>query len=783
MPRAALAVFALFLAFASEIASADDLPAAKFLLEWGQKGDQPGEFNSPIGIAINQRDEVFVTDLNNARVQRFSSDGKHLGGFDLPNDPVERKTSQAGGIACDDNGNLFVSFMQQDKIRVFTESGEPVREWGTKGNAEGELNGPGGIVFASDGTLYIADQRNHRMQRFTAEGKFLTAWGKHGSEPGEFDGKEPAGSRFGGPHFVARDNRGRVYTTEGAMSRVQQFSPEGRPLLGWGSKGNDPGGFGDYNFGNLKNTFGPIGIAVDRFDRVYVSSLNDRVQVFSPEGEFLFGIGAATGGDEPGQFHKPHGMAFDSRGHLYVADAGNQRIQKFEVPSPPRGVLEAGVAVVDITAPLGYRMSGYFNERLNTGTHDPLEAKAVVFRQGNQQVAFVFCDLIGIPASVSGPARDQAAQKTGIPASNILIHGTHSHTGPLYTGALRNHFHDLAVEKHGTDPHEVVDYAAFLIQRIVEAISQAQSAAQPVELRAGIAQQRGLSFNRRFHMKDGSVRFNPGKLNPDMIRPCGPIDSDVGIVLLRSAGSEQNLAALTVFPLHLDTVGGTEYSADYPFYLERNLRTNQGNHFVSLFGNGTCGDINHIDVTNAVRQSGQEESARIGAALAETVRQTLPSLQHLSGAKLAAKSAIVNVSIQQYSPEEITQAKQDIFKVGTSQLPFLDQVKVTKIMNVQLRPSGTFPLEVQVFRFNDDLAIVSLPGEVFVELGLAIKRGSPFSTTLVIELCNDNPAYIPTKKAFAEGSYETVNSILQPGGGELLVETALRLLKEAKSAD
>src|SRR5215831_10542871 len=77
---------------------------------------------------------------------------------------------------------------------------------------------------------------------------------------------------------------------------------------------------------------------------------------------------------------------------------------------------QAGVAVVDITGPLGYRMSGYFNERLNTGTHDPLEAKAVVFRQGNQQIAFVFCDLIGIPAGVSGPAREQAAQKTGIPA-------------------------------------------------------------------------------------------------------------------------------------------------------------------------------------------------------------------------------------------------------------------------------------------------------------------------------------------------------------------------------
>ena len=78
---------------------------------------------------------------------------------------------------------------------------------------------------------------------------------------------------------------------------------------------------------------------------------------------------------------------------------------------------------------------------------------------------------------------------------------------------------------------------------------------------------------------------------------------------------------------------------------------------------------------------------------------------------------------------------------------------------------------------SDDVAVVGLPGEVFVDLGLAIKRASPFATTLVVELCNDTPGYIPTRKAFGEGSYETVNSRVQPGGGEMLVEAASRLLK------
>ena len=87
--------------------------------------------------------------------------------------------------------------------------------------------------------------------------------------------------------------------------------------------------------------------------------------------------------------------------------------------------------------------------------------------------------------------------------------------------------------------------------------------------------------------------------------------------------------------------------------------------------------------------------------------------------------------------------------------------------------------EIQVIRLNRDVAIVLLPGEVFVELGLAIKRGSPFKHTLVIELSNDNPAYLPTEKAFKEGGYETVNSRIVPGGGERLAEAAIQLLKEA----
>ncbi|HUU17442.1 MAG TPA: neutral/alkaline non-lysosomal ceramidase N-terminal domain-containing protein [Sedimentisphaerales bacterium] len=462
---------------------------------------------------------------------------------------------------------------------------------------------------------------------------------------------------------------------------------------------------------------------------------------------------------------------------LFLEELTGQKTSSSRKRSVDVPELTAGLAVIDITPPIPYRMSGYFNERLSTGISNPLHAKAIVLGQGKERAALVFCDIIGISPDVSLRVRRQAAEKTGIPAANILIAATHSHTGPLYFGALRKHFHDLAVAEQGNDPYEKVDYPSELVSKIVKAITQAKAAARPVRLKAGTAEQQGLSFNRRFHMKDGTVRFNPGVLNPDIVRPAGPIDPGVGIVFLNDAESRSAAAALVNFTLHLDTVGGTEYAPDYPFYLEQSLRETYGDEFVLLFGTGTCGDINHIDVTKKERL----KTDYIGNTLAQTVKAKSGSLETVAEPALAVRSEVVEVPLQKYGPEKVAWAHENIKKVGTSELSFIKQVEAYKILALEMRNSKTIGLEVQVFRLSNDVAVVGLPGEVFVDLGLDIKRASPFATTLVIELCQDAPGYIPTKKAFAEGSYETVNSRIAPGGGEMMVDAAVRLLKELGS--
>jgi len=441
---------------------------------------------------------------------------------------------------------------------------------------------------------------------------------------------------------------------------------------------------------------------------------------------------------------------------------------------PVNSELTAGLAVVDITPPVGYRMSGYFHERLSTGTSNPLRAKAMVLRQGHTSAALVFCDIIGISLDVSSRARRIAAKRTGIPAENILITATHSHTGPLYSGALRKHFHDLATAEHGRDPYEKVDYSSELVKKLVRVISQANKKAKPVQLKAGVADQQNLSFNRRFHMKDGTVRFNPGVMNPDIVRVAGPIDPDVGIVFFNKAGGGSPEAALVNFTLHLDTVGGSKYAADYPFYIEQSLREKYGDDFVLMFGTGACGDINHIDVEKKERL----KTDFIGKTLAQTVKAKAESLDNVPEPSLAVRSETVHVPLQNFSPDKVAWARENIKKVGTSEISFIEQVEAYKILARQMRPGDTIALEVQVFRLSSDVAVVGLPGEVFVDLGLEIKRASPFVTTLVIELCQDAPGYIPTKKAFAEGSYETVNSRIAPGGGEKMTEVAVRLLRE-----
>jgi len=460
--------------------------------------------------------------------------------------------------------------------------------------------------------------------------------------------------------------------------------------------------------------------------------------------------------------------------------------------------LRVGVATVEITPGDNYPMSGYYHERLSTGVKDPLQAKALVFRQGNQAAAMVVCDLIGIAADLTAAVRKQVSEKTGIPAEQIMLSGTHSHTGPDYMKELFALTTGRPIPK-GTKPRD--PYVPKLIDAIVSSITQADAAAGPVTLKTGTAQQETpVSFNRRFLMKDGKVRTWMNLQNPDVVHAAGPIDPEIGLVVFQSAADQSPLTILSSFALHLDTVGGTEFSADYPFHLERTIREKLGTKTISIFGTGCCGDINHVDPSRPERN----KADFIGASLGTTICNAVPQLTAVESPRLQVRRAVVHAPLQNSTAEQLAASKSLLHEIrGGKPAEFfahvdaykrliLDGLRHSRDVDESMEELGwgltstlsgsgeTLPLEVQVITLGRDVAIVALPGEVFVELGLAIKNASPFRTTLVIELSNVvETIYIPTRYAYVGGGYEVVNSMLAPGGGELLAEAAIALLSEA----
>jgi hypothetical protein len=450
--------------------------------------------------------------------------------------------------------------------------------------------------------------------------------------------------------------------------------------------------------------------------------------------------------------------------------------------------LRAGVAAADITPPVGWRLAGNFGDDRSTGVNDPLKAKALVFGQGSERFALLICDLTGMPRETAHRIRDAASRATGIPADHIRVGATHTHGAPLFYDHRRELWHGRAVAREGRDAAEPIDYEAQLIERGAGAIAEAAKSARPVRLRGGVVRQEGLAFNRRFWMKDGTVLFNPGKRNPGIVRPAGPVDPELHLLFLDDPATGRPAAALSVFAMHVATFGdNNRLGADFPGHIERILRGRYGEAFVSLFGEGTAGDTNHVDVSSDRPQTGRDEPARIGQVLARTILDAEPTLQVAGTPRLAVASRTIRVPLRPASPEDVARAKDQLDRHarGDLDLSFLEVTEAHRIVDVaeaRKRHGDTLPMDVTAVRLDDATALVLLPHEVFVELGLAIKAGSPYRNTMVITMCDGVDFYVPTRKAYAEGSYEVVNSRVEAGAGEALVEAAAGLLKTLDGA-
>jgi len=433
--------------------------------------------------------------------------------------------------------------------------------------------------------------------------------------------------------------------------------------------------------------------------------------------------------------------------------------------------LRVGTAMVNIDPPMAIPLAGYYSERGSQGVADDLFAKAAVLDDGQTRVALVVCDLIGVPRQVAVEARKLIQEQSGIPGAHVMISATHSHTGPVLVG-------EFASAADNISPL-VRSYTEGLHKLIARAVADAQAGLAPTRTSFACAHEDRLSFNRRYFMKDGKVGWNPGKLNPEIIRPAGPIDPEVGVAYFETPDKHPQLTFVN-FAMHPDTTGGTLVSADYMGALSRCLAMHKGPAMLTLFANGTCGNLNHVNVRWSDPQHGTNEANRLGAILAASVFKAYMDLVPLADTTLRVRSRTLQLPLATITDSDV-RAAIEIQRQG-SKAKFMDQVQAQKVLDVKRRNGQLIEAEVQVIALGGDLAWVSLPGEVFVEHGLNIKAASPFKQTHVIELANGDIDYVPTRAAYAEGNYEVVSARTGPGSGEMLVTAALQLLQELKTA-
>lgn len=444
------------------------------------------------------------------------------------------------------------------------------------------------------------------------------------------------------------------------------------------------------------------------------------------------------------------------------------------VLAAPAAELRVGAAAVIITPPKGAAMSGYYYNRAADGVHDDLHAKALVIESGAEKAALVACDVAGLPREIVEAARKQIEAATGIPGERVMISATHTHTGPvILAGKTRYNLEGdmLRITKQ---------YAADLPGRIAESVRLANAALQPARASAAIGREPSLTFNRRYYMKNGTVGWNPGKLNPEIVRPAGPIDPAVPVVYFDTAGGKP-LATYVSYAMHLDTVGGIEYSADYAYTLSRLLAEVKAPDMLTVFTIGCAGNLNHIDVSTKAPQKGHGEAARIGTVLAAEVLKTMQRLEAVDTGALRVRSEIVHLPLPEIRPGELEWARKVTPLFGKANAaPFMDLVRAFKIVDVAERKGEPLDAEVQVIALGNRLAWVGLPGEIFTELGMAIKNASPFQYTMVAELANGSVGYVPNRKAYPEGAYEPESARCGPGSGEMMVDAATRLLLGGK---
>ncbi len=426
-------------------------------------------------------------------------------------------------------------------------------------------------------------------------------------------------------------------------------------------------------------------------------------------------------------------------------------------------MLKCGAAEVVITPELGTPIPGYFDTRHATGVKDDLYAHAIVLDDGETTLALISMDIIAVSDKMTAIVRDRLNAATGIPKTNIMVAATHSHTAAAIDFPL-----------YYTEADETVAYYA--CQKAADAAKMAFDRLAPAKLGYGKGQEYDLGFNRRFILKDGTVKTNPGYDTSILERNAGPIDPDVGVIRVDNIDGSP-LAVVVNFTCHLDVVSGTEFCADYPGEMRQVVRAVVGDIPV-IFFNGCCGDINHLDFWGKHPCERPAHYKKMGRILGGDVIAIREKIIPTDDIKLGAASKVITGNRRQPTAEDIAESKAYL-EANPTFAPTSARAYAEAYIDLSENPILTKDFEVQTLHIGD-IGIAAVPSETFVEIGLEIKERSKFENNMAVELANGCLGYVATPLALSQkGGYETKLSrytYMESDTATKIIETAVELM-------
>ncbi|HUQ70815.1 MAG TPA: hypothetical protein VM165_14895, partial [Planctomycetaceae bacterium] len=339
--------------------------------------------------------------------------------------------------------------------------------------------------------------------------------------------------------------------------------------------------------------------------------------------------------------------------------------------------LKAGAYAQDVTPPrFPITVNGNMSDHFATAAHDPLHARCLVLANDDTKLAIVVVDSCMIPREIMDSAKSRAADRTGIPASHILISATHAHSCPTVGGVFQS------------DPDR--DYQQFLADRIADGIERASKQLEPAKIGWAVADNPHQLFNRRWKLKEGLlgenpfgqkvdlVRMNPGYSSPEVTESAGPVDPQVSVLAVQSRDGRP-IAVLANYSLHyVGGVPGDVLSADYyGEFSQRIVRlisaTQTEPPCVGMMSNGTSGDVNNVNfaLKTAPKRQPFEQIGVVAESVAQTAHQAYRSIQYDDAPVLAVRESEVELVVRKPSPDDLAQAKQWLTEAGPA--PYKDR--------------------------------------------------------------------------------------------------------------